>query len=83
MSSDDVVKSVRRTIANIGGSELQVISNDEYMLELFARKQKVLAEMNAAKKKAAEEAAKPYLTEIADLDQQYAMILVLTGDNKE
>jgi hypothetical protein len=80
---EDLVKSARGSIARLGGSELHAVNNDEYMSQLFKEKQKLMAEMNVAKKKAAEEAAKPYLEAIAELDQSYAMLLILTGDNKD
>jgi hypothetical protein len=83
MADEDIVKSARGSIARLGGSELHAVDKDEYMKELFTEKQRLMAEMNAAKRKAAEEAAKPFLEAIAELDQSYAMLLVLTGDNKD
>jgi hypothetical protein len=39
--------------------------------------------MNIARRKAAEEAAKPYLEAIHEIDQEYAMLLVMIGNNKD
>ena len=75
----DLIKIVRKNISSLGNSEVQLRSNNEGLQELWQQKQQLLAEMNAAKKKAAEEAAKPYLEAIAEVDEMYATILALTG----
>ena len=75
----DLIKTVRKNISSLGNSEVQLRSNNEGLQELWQQKQQLLAEMNAAKKKAAEEAAKPYLEAIAEIDEMYATILALTG----
>lgn len=79
----DLIRSVRINIANLGGSELKAIATNESMQDLFRQKQALMAEMNAAKRKAAEEAAQPYLDAIKELDQMYGMMLQFVGDNKE
>ena len=75
----DLIKTVRKNISSLGNSEVQLRSNNEGLQELWQQKQQLMAEMNIAKKKAAEEAAKPYLEAIAELDEMYATILALTG----
>ena len=75
----DLIKTVSKNISSLGNSEVQLRSNNEGLQELWQQKQQLLAEMNAAKKKAAEEAAKPYLEAIAEIDEMYATILALTG----
>lgn len=77
--SSDLIKIVRKNISSLGNSEVQLRSNNEGLQELWQQKQQLLAEMNSAKKKAAEEAAKPYLEAIAELDEMYATILALSG----
>jgi len=77
------IKTIRATIAQLGGSELKVLATDEGMQELFAQKQALYTEMHAAKRRAAEEAAKPFLEAIADLDKMYAILLRLKGENKD
>ena len=79
----DLIKSVRLSISNIGGSELKAVANNEGMQEMFKQKQALIAEMNTAKRQAADAAAAPYLEAIAELDQMYAMMLTMIGDNKE
>ena len=77
--TSDIIKTVRKNISNLGNSEVQLRSNNEALQELWQQKQQLLAEMNAAKRKAAEEAAKPYLEAITELDEMYATILALMG----
>ena len=63
----------------MGSSEVNLRHNNESLQELWAQKQQLMAEMNAAKKAAAEAAAQPYLEAMAELDQTYATILALVG----
>lgn len=79
----DLIRSVRINIASIGGSELKAVSSNESLQELFKQKQALMSEMNAAKRKAADEAAQPYLDAIKELDQMYGMMLTMVGDNKD
>jgi hypothetical protein len=79
----DLVTRIRKNIANVGGSELKAMASNSGLKSLWADKQALLAEMNAAKKTAAEEAAKPYLELIAEVDEQYAVLLQFVGDNKD
>lgn len=74
---DDILKRARTNIAKLGSNELKIIANDESLQELFAQKQALLIEMNNAKRKAAEEAAKPYLETISELDKMYAVLLTM------
>ena len=79
----DLIKGVRLQISKLGNSELELVSNDEYLQDLFRKKQELINEMNATKRKAADDAAVPYLEAIAELDRAYAMMLSLTSGNKE
>lgn len=81
--NDDIVKRIRRNIAIAGGSELKAIATNEGLKGLRDDKQLLLIEMNKAKKTAAEEAAAPYLELIHDLDEQYAFLLQMIGENRE
>lgn len=78
----DLIKQTRLTVSNIGGSELKAVANNENLQKLFKQKQELIAEMNQAKRKAADEAAQPYLEAIAEVDKTYAFLLVFLGDNK-
>ena len=73
----DLVNTVRKNISNLGNSELSLRANNESLQELWTQKQGLLQEMNAAKRAAAEEAARPYLETIAEVDEMYATILAL------
>jgi hypothetical protein len=77
----DLIKKARLRISEIGTSELQAIADDETLKEIFAQKQELISEMNQAKRKAADDAAKPYLDAIEELDKTYAFVLVLTSGN--
>jgi hypothetical protein len=79
----DLIRQVRINVANIGGSELKAIASNESLQELFKQRQALLSEMNMAKRKAADDAAVPYLEAILEVDQMYSMMLTMIGDNKE
>lgn len=79
----DIMRRARANVSKVGGSELKAMATDEGLRELFAQKQALIAEMNAARRRAAEEAAAPYLEAISEIDQMYAMLLLMVGDNKE
>lgn len=79
----DLVTSVRISIAKLGGSELEAIDTNISIQDLFQQKQKLLEEMNQAKKVAAAAAAKPYLDKIAEVDRMYGMMLSMVGDNRD
>ena len=76
------VKEIRAVISQLGGSEIKAVATDENLKELFAQKQLLYAEMNTAKRLAAEQAAKPFLDAIAQIDKDYAFLLRFIGDNK-
>ena len=80
---NDTIKSVRNNLAKLGGSELAAVASNDYLKDLFDQKQRLMNEMNAAKRKAADEAAAPYLETIAEIDRMYAMMLTLLGNNEE
>lgn len=79
----NLIKNVRVYASNLGRSELNAVAKNEYLQELFAQKQALISEMNAAKRRAADEAAAPYLETIEEIDQMYAMMLTLLGNNEE
>ena len=79
----DLIRQVRINVANIGGSELKAIASNESLQELFKQRQALLSEMNTDKRKAADDAAVPYLEAILEVDQMYSMMLTMIGDNKE
>lgn len=78
----DLIRNVRLYISKNGNSELDIVANDEYMQDLFRKKQELINEMNITKRKAADDAAVPYLEAIAEIDKAYAMMLSLSGNNE-
>lgn len=79
----DMVSRIRANIVEMRGSEVKAIATNDSLKALWNDKQALLAEMNRAKKQAAEEAAKPYLDLIQEVDIQYAFLLQMIGDNNE
>lgn len=78
MSKDETyIDQARRDLVSSGGSEVDVRQNLPSMTELWDEIQILKAEMNKAKKKASEEAAAPFLEQITELEDQYALALKL------
>jgi hypothetical protein len=73
------IASVRQTLANNGSTELSVQKGMPGMDQIWQNIQDLRSEMNKAKKQAAEDAAKPFLEKIAELEEQYSMILKLSS----
>lgn len=71
----------RIAIAQLNGNEARAISSNSMMKDLWTRRQALMLEMNEAKKRAAEEAARPYQAQIEDIDTEYAFLLHLVNDN--
>jgi outer membrane murein-binding lipoprotein Lpp len=71
---------LRKSIAAGGKNEVDARNNQEELKKLFAQKQQLLQEMNAAKKQAAEEAAAPFLAQIKEIDEYYCVLLTLTSE---
>lgn len=78
----DVIKQTRLMISKLGGSELKAVAESETLQQLFDQKQKLVAEMNRAKREAADAAAKPYLEAIKTVDETYAIMLTFLGNNQ-
>lgn len=78
----DTIKQTRLLISSLGGSELKAVSDNKNLQKLFEQKQKLIAEMNFAKREAADRAAEPYLESIAKIDETYALLLTFLGNNK-
>lgn len=76
-----ILARVRKELMNSGASEAEVLSEREGIQGLFSQIQDIRREMNAAKKKAAEEAAKPYEEAIAAIERKYAMLMKLSAQN--
>lgn len=59
------------------GTEQEILSEGSAISAMWDQIQSLKLEMNAAKKAAAEEAAKPYLEAIDKIERRYAMYLKL------
>jgi hypothetical protein len=79
----DEIKNTRIMISSLGGSELKAVADSKVLQKLFDQKQKLIAEMNQAKREAADAAAKPYLEAIKEVDETYAFMLTFLGDNRK
>lgn len=74
-----VISNVRKHITSNGLSELNMRASYDALQELWAKKQQLISEMNLAKKEAAEEAARPFLKEINEIDESYSAIIALVS----
>lgn len=70
---------VRKQLMTSGLSEAEVLSDSEGIRNLFDQIQKLKREMNEAKKKAADEAAQPYLETIEIIEKRYALLIKLSS----
>lgn len=74
-----ILEEVREKMTSFGGSEHEAQENMPALQGMWDQVQALKQEMNAAKKKASEEAAKPYLDAIAEIERRYAFILKLSS----
>lgn len=72
-----ILRKVRAEISRVGGSEHLVAEGFGGMEDMFNQIQQLREEMNAAKRAAAEEAARPYLEAMQAVEKRYAMLLKL------
>jgi flagellar biosynthesis/type III secretory pathway chaperone len=83
VTMSDLIKNARVYASNLGKSELRAVLNNEHLQELFKQKQALVAEMNQAKRAAADLAAEPYLEVIEEIDQTYSILLkMISVSNK-
>lgn len=75
----DNISAVRKKLAKNGSTELSIQEDMPGVDEIWQQIQNLRTEMNRAKKRAAEQAAEPYLKKIKDLEDQYSMILKLSS----
>jgi len=75
-----VIANVRKHITADGKSEIILRQRYEDLQQIWMERQTLLAEMNQAKKKAAEEAAQPFQQRLSELDENYATILALVSE---
>ncbi len=76
---DTYMKNAREHLSENNQSEVALMEELPGAEEMWQQIQDLKLEMNAAKKKAAEEAAKPYLEKLEELEGQYALVLKLSA----
>lgn len=75
----NLLKRIRDDLASSGRSEFVAQEKQPALKKLQDQIQELRVEMMAAKKKAADEAAAPYLKTIEDLEKRYVFLLKLTA----
>lgn len=76
-----ITNKVRANIAKVKGSEIQALADSAGLREMWKKRQHILTEMNQAKRAAADKAAEPFLKQLIEVDQEYAMLLQMIGEN--
>lgn len=74
-----ILAQVRKQLMTSGMSEAEVLADSAGTQSLFDQIQNLKREMNEAKKKAADEAAAPYLEAIASIEKRYALMIKLSS----
>lgn len=73
-----ILSDVRKQLmTKTGQTEQEILSEGSAITAMWDQIQSLKLEMNAAKKAAAEEAAKPYLEAIEKIEKRYAMYIKL------
>jgi hypothetical protein len=76
-----VLSTVRKQLmSNTSVTEQEILSQGTAITTMWEQIQSLKMEMNAAKKAAAEEAAKPFLDSIAEIEKRYAMYIKLMSN---
>jgi dynactin complex subunit len=73
-----VLEKVREQLKSLGKSEFAAVGENPSLQALFDQRQALKVEMNAAKKAAMAEAAKPYEEALDRIEKQYAMYIKLS-----
>jgi hypothetical protein len=76
-----LLTNIRAQLSSVGQSELEIIESLPSLQGMWDQMQELRAEMYAAKKKAADEAAAPYLDTINEIEQKYALLVHLKRRN--
>lgn len=78
---EDVLYNARMYAAKEGTNEPKAMVENISLNELFKQRQQIIAEMNSARLDAIIAAEQPFKKQLEELDQQYGMLLMLTGKN--
>lgn len=74
-----VLERVRKELKDSGKDAFAAEENQPALDEIMDQIQELRLEMNTAKRKAAEDAAKPFMEKISRLEEDYAFLLKLTA----
>lgn len=75
----DALKKVRSSIAEMGNTEEGILSEQPEARSLFNQIQDLKLKMGQAQIKAFEKASEPFLEQINDLEEEYAVFLKLSS----
>lgn len=78
-----IIQNARKAIADVNGNESKAILETRSLSDLFEQRQHLLKKIDTACVEAVAKIKKKYQTELDNIDKEYAMLLVLTGDNKD
>ena len=73
------IEKVRKELKDSGKDEFAAVQNQPMLEDIQEQIQNLRIEMNTAKRKAADEAAKPFLEQILRLESEYALFLKLSA----
>lgn len=83
MTDTNIIEKIRHNIAEVKGNEAKALNESPSLSDLFSQRQQLLSEMHLSCKNAVEQAKAPFLSRLAEIEKEYAMMLQLIGDNKE
>ena len=78
-----IINNARKAIADINGNEPKAIIETYSLSEIFEKRQRFLKKIDLACVDAVKKIRKKHQEELDNIDKEYAMLLLLTGDNKD
>ena len=75
---DDAIDAIRNDLRKSNNTELGMRKNNEYLQELWERRQELLQRMNEAKIESIGLIEKEFLEELNEIDKDYGTIIGLT-----
>lgn len=78
----NIIDNIRKDIITRNGNEVKAIAESISLFDVFERRQTLLNKINIACIEAVKETKQKYQAELDDIDREYAMLLMLTCDNK-
>ena len=78
-----IINNARKAIADINGNEPKAIIETYSLSVIFEKRQRFLKKIDLACVDAVKKIRKKHQEELDNIDKEYAMLLLLTGDNKD